>query len=97
MKVPWDKAIPIDIYQRVVFKGGRPEMPSDAPGDIASIVCACWAGKPEERPTSRETRDKLTARELYNWMYMLLLIVSCLVCTGVAFSTAGTAVPWDCR
>lgn len=65
IKVPWEKAIPIDIYQRAVFKGDRPELPAEAPGDIASIVCACWAGKPEERPISSEVRDKLRAREWY--------------------------------
>ena len=49
---PWaNEACPRDIYARVVFKGDRPEIPSDAPGRMARIMVACWAGEPEARPT----------------------------------------------
>ncbi|CAM9480839.1 unnamed protein product, partial [Laminaria digitata] len=60
MQVPWeDEAIPLNIYKRVVFKGERPTIPADAPADIATIVRDCWAGAPEDRPTSSEVMRRL--------------------------------------
>lgn len=63
MEIPWaDEALPFDIYTRVVFKGDRPEIPGDAPDDIASVLRACWAGPPQERPTSGEIWEILKPR-----------------------------------
>lgn len=60
MQVPWAEEVSsLDIYKRVVFKGERPEMPADAPADIAGIVRSCWAGAPEERPTASEVLGTL--------------------------------------
>lgn len=53
MQVPWaEEAAPLNIYKRVVFKGERPTIPGDAPADIADVVRACWAGRPDDRPAS---------------------------------------------
>ena len=59
-KVPWaEEALPRDIYRRVVFKGDRPDMPVDAPDDIAGIVRQCWSGRPERRPSARQIHGRL--------------------------------------
>ncbi|CAM9276450.1 unnamed protein product, partial [Laminaria digitata] len=40
-----------DIYIRVVLNKMRPDIPEDAPADIADVARACWAGEPGDRPT----------------------------------------------
>ena len=68
MKAPWaDEALPIDIYRRVVFKGDRPVIPAEAPGDIADLLRACWAAPPQERPTSNDILEILKAHALEPW------------------------------
>ena len=63
METPWaDEALPFDIYTRVVFKGDRPEIPAHAPVDITSVLRACWATEPEERPASAEILAILKVR-----------------------------------
>ena len=65
MEIPWaDEALPFDIFTRVVFKGDRPEIPADAPVDIAGVLRACWATAPEERPASAEILNILKIRAL---------------------------------
>ncbi|CAN0533692.1 unnamed protein product, partial [Ectocarpus sp. 8 AP-2014] len=54
-------ALPRDIYIRVVFKGDRPPIPVGTPSDIKEIVRDCWAGLPEDRPTSSEILKRLRA------------------------------------
>lgn len=59
-QVPWaGEALARDIYRRVVFKGDRPEMPADAPDDIADIVRRCWAGTPRKRLTAIQINGRL--------------------------------------
>lgn len=51
-ELPWAiETCPRDIYIRVVLKGLRPAIPDDTPADIANVARACWAGKPDNRPT----------------------------------------------
>ena len=65
MEIPWaDEDLPFDIFTRVVFKGDRPEIPADAPVDIAGVLRACWATPPEERPASAEILNILKVRAL---------------------------------
>lgn len=46
-----DEACPRDVDTRVVFKGDRPEIPVDAPTEMARVMSACWAGVPKFRST----------------------------------------------
>ncbi|CAM9264859.1 unnamed protein product, partial [Laminaria digitata] len=58
IEIPWAKASPIDIYTGM-FRVFRPEIPADAPVNIASIVQACWGAEPGDRPSSSEMREML--------------------------------------
>lgn len=51
-KVPWSGARNIaDIHRLVVLKADRPDIPFDAPKDLARLCLACWVPEPEQRPT----------------------------------------------
>lgn len=50
-EIPWaTETHPRGIYIRVFLKGLRPEIPADAPADIADIIRTCWTGVPDARP-----------------------------------------------
>ena len=51
-EIPWaGVAHPREVYIRVVLNGLRPDIPVDAPTDMANMMKACWAGEPRARPT----------------------------------------------
>ncbi len=51
-ELPWASvAHPREVYIRVVLNELRPDIPVDAPDDMANMVRACWAGEPKARPT----------------------------------------------
>ncbi|CAN0113058.1 unnamed protein product, partial [Scytosiphon promiscuus] len=51
-ELPWaSTSHPNEIYIRVVLNKLRPDIPVDAPTDIANMISACWAGEPKVRPT----------------------------------------------
>lgn len=50
-QVPWANEDSVEgIVWRVVIKRERPEIPADAPPDLADLASACWATEPERRP-----------------------------------------------
>ncbi len=50
-ELPWESVPrPQDVIVRVLNEL-RPEIPADAPVDMVNMIRACWAGKPEARPT----------------------------------------------
>ncbi|CAN0355939.1 unnamed protein product, partial [Scytosiphon promiscuus] len=50
-EVPWaNLPRPDDVFIHVVLNGLRPELPADAPEDLADMAKTCWAGNPEARP-----------------------------------------------
>lgn len=50
-EMPWAEECRRNIYVRVVIKKHRPEIPVDAPADLAKIINACWDCMPKRRPT----------------------------------------------
>ena len=49
---PWANVTrPRDILMRVVLNDLRPDMPDDAPTDIADVARACWVREPGNRPS----------------------------------------------
>ena len=51
-ELPWaDVTHPREVYIRVVLNELRPDIPAEAPADLAAMIRACWAGDPEARPT----------------------------------------------
>lgn len=50
-EVPWSTAVNAqEIFRRVVIKRERPDIPADAPAELADIARACWASEPSVRP-----------------------------------------------
>lgn len=51
-KIPWAGEIKAQkVFNRVVLKGERPPIPSEAPAYLADMARACWVQDPEKRPT----------------------------------------------
>lgn len=60
-ELPWaDVTHPREVYIRVVLNELRPDIPAEAPSDLADIVRACWAGDPEARPTFGDVIKSMT-------------------------------------
>lgn len=53
---------PREVYIRVVLNELRPNIPVDAPLDMASMVKACWAGEPEARPTFSAIMERIKSK-----------------------------------
>ena len=51
--LPWASAPGPRQVLTHVLNGFRPDIPADAPADLAGLVRACWAGEPEARPSFR--------------------------------------------
>lgn len=49
--VPFNDFTPIQIALRVSKEQLRPEIPSDTPKALQSLIKRCWSQKPEDRPT----------------------------------------------
>lgn len=61
-ELPWATVRhPRDIYIRVVLNELRPDIPADAPKDMADMMRACWAGEPTARPTFSTIMDGIKA------------------------------------
>ncbi|CAN0412120.1 unnamed protein product, partial [Scytosiphon promiscuus] len=51
-KLPWGNLPrPDDVFIYVVLNALRPDIPTEAPADLADMIRACWAGEPEFRPS----------------------------------------------
>ena len=51
-ELPWASvAHPREVYIRVVLNEIRPDIPVDAPADLANVIRACWAAEAKARPT----------------------------------------------
>lgn len=50
-----------EIKVRVIEKKLRPSIPSSVPAKLSSLIEACWAQKPENRPAFTEVEDRLAA------------------------------------
>lgn len=62
-ELPWARVThPKVVYIRVVLKALRPEIPADAPADLANAVAACWAGDPEVRPKFSDLMETMAAK-----------------------------------
>eukprot|EP00245_Coleochaete_scutata_P016956 TRINITY_DN8107_c0_g1_i5.p1 TRINITY_DN8107_c0_g1~~TRINITY_DN8107_c0_g1_i5.p1 ORF type:complete len:567 (-),score=72.18 TRINITY_DN8107_c0_g1_i5:188-1888(-) len=53
-KTPYEGKSEGQIMMFVVCKHGRPDLPSDLPEDLTTLVKACWDKDPVERPTAGE-------------------------------------------
>lgn len=63
-ELPWaNMAHPRDVYIRVVLNELRPDIPADAPSDMAVMMRACWAAEPEARPTFSAVMDGIKSNE----------------------------------
>lgn len=61
-EVPWAGVSNIqDIYRLVYYQQARPEMPIDAPTDLADVARACWATDPNRRPSCTQIMRELSA------------------------------------
>lgn len=50
-KVPWAGETKAQkVFYRVVLKGERPLIPSEAPAYLADMARSCWVTDPEKRP-----------------------------------------------
>ena len=58
-KVPWNNLSGQEIFRRVYLCQDRPEIPTDAPADLAEMIRQCWHNSPEERLTSEEIVNHL--------------------------------------
>lgn len=62
-ELPWAGKSFMSVVYRV-SKGDRPAFHAHAPEDIANIARACWAQRPEERPTFDALLEGMTATGL---------------------------------
>jgi len=59
-ELPWASvAHPREVFIRVVLNDLRPDIPIDAPEDMANMVRACWAGEPKARPTFSTIMERI--------------------------------------
>uniref|UniRef100_A0A7R9Y6T4 non-specific serine/threonine protein kinase n=1 Tax=Prasinoderma coloniale TaxID=156133 RepID=A0A7R9Y6T4_9VIRI len=60
-KVPYSTLTPMQAAVGVVQRGLRPQIPADMPQELAAIMVACWAQKPEARPLFDNVLQQLEA------------------------------------
>lgn len=61
-QTPWAGEGIEEICRRVVATNDRPEMPIDAPKDLADITRECWVAEPNNRPRMDDILQKMKAR-----------------------------------
>lgn len=50
-ELPWASVTHAkDVHIRVVLNDLRPDIPAEAPADLADMMRACWAAEPKARP-----------------------------------------------
>ena len=61
-ELPWANVKYVnDIHIRVALNDVRPDIPADAPADLADMVKACWASDNKARPTFRSVLNGIRA------------------------------------
>ena len=58
-KTPYTDESNIDVVIKVIKDGYRPTIPTGTPPAIASLMRACWAADPGDRPTFSEIIARL--------------------------------------
>ena len=52
--IPWSGLMPAQIISKVIVKHARPPVPKGMPANLRTLMCRCWAHKPDKRPTFAE-------------------------------------------
>jgi serine/threonine protein kinase len=58
-KTPFADAQDPAVVPSWIMQGERDEIPKDCPKKFATLITACWKGKPEDRPTAGQITDYL--------------------------------------
>lgn len=62
-ELPWaNLPNPDHVYIHVVLNARRPEIPVEAPEDIADMMRACWSAEPKDRPEFSSIMKALTVQ-----------------------------------